>query len=175
MDHGLGSPTSWLVDHAHVLPTSGTALDVACGRGRHAIWLAEHGLTVRAVDRDADAIETLAAEARNRGLAIRAELCDLEGSDPALGHETTDVIVVVHYLHRSLFPSLIRALRTDGLLVYETFTQAQAKRGKPTNPAFLLAPGELLELIAPLEVISAREGVFDGRDVASVLARKLGR
>ena len=167
-------PARWLTEHAHLLPRVGTALDVACGSGRHAIWLAEHGLTVRAVDRDADAITTLAAEAKNRGLPIRAECSDLEGSDPALGHETADLIVVVHYLHRPLFPSLISALRPHGLLIYETFTQAQAKRGRPTNPAFLLTPGELIELVAPLDVITAREGVFDGRDVASVIARKIG-
>ena len=85
---------------------------------------------------------------------------------------TYDVIVVVHYLHRPLFPALIEALTPGGLLVYETFTRAQAARGKPTNPDFLLEPGELLDLVRPLEVLASREGDYDGRMVASVIARR---
>ena len=166
------APARWLTEHAHLLPASGVALDVACGRGRHALWLAERGLTVRAVDRDADGVAALNTEARRRGLPILAEARDLEQSDAVVGEDEVDVVVVVHYLHRPLFPSLIRALCRNGLLVYETFTQAQARRGKPTNPAFLLAPGELAQLVEPLDVIASREGVFDGRDVASVVARK---
>ena len=168
----MTEPARWLTDHANLLPSSGTALDLACGSGRHALWLAERGLAVRAVDRNAEAIASLAAEARRRGLSVSAELQDLETDDAELARESLDLIVVVHYLHRPLFPTLISALRPGGLLVYETFTQAQARRGKPTNPAFLLAPGELRALVAPLDVIASREGVFDDRDVASVVARK---
>jgi SAM-dependent methyltransferase len=85
---------------------------------------------------------------------------------------TFDVIVVVHYLHRPLFPALIEALAPGGVLVYETFTRAQAARGKPTNPDFLLEPGELLDLVQPLEILASREGDFDGRMIASVIARR---
>jgi SAM-dependent methyltransferase len=176
----MSSPSSWLVQHAGLLPRDGRALDVACGRGRHALWLAEHGLTTLAVDRDADAIRELSEAARERRLPLRAEVRDLEcragPSGPAspFGPAVFDVIVVVHYLHRPLFPALIEALAPDGLLVYETFTQAQAARGKPTNPDFLLQPGELLELVRPLEIVASREGDFDGRMVASVIARRRG-
>jgi hypothetical protein len=69
---------------------------------------------------------------------------------------------------------LIDALAPGGLLVYETFTRAQAARGKPTNPDFLLKPGELLDLVRPLEVLASREGDFDGRMIASVIARRRG-
>jgi SAM-dependent methyltransferase len=172
MEHGTNAPARWLTDHAHLLPSSGTALDVACGRGRHALWLAGRGLSVRAIDRDGDGVAVLRAEAQRRGLHISAEQHDLENGDAGLGVGTADVIVVVHYLHRPLFPALISALRPRGLLVYETFTHAQALRGKPTNPAFLLAPGELMQLVRPLEVIASREGVFEDRDVASVVAKK---
>ena len=65
-----------------------------------------------------------------------------------------------------------RALAPGGLLLYETFTTAQAARGKPTNPDFLLEPGELVARVAPLEVLRQREGDFEGRMVASVAARK---
>ena len=79
---------------------------------------------------------------------------------------------MVHYLHRPLFPPLLAALRPGGVLVYETFTIAQAARGKPTNPDFLLRPGELRDLVGSLELLAWREGEFDGRDVASVVAQK---
>jgi SAM-dependent methyltransferase len=161
------------VQHAGLLPREGRALDVACGRGRHALWLAAHGLTTLAVDRDVDAIRELNEAARERRLPLRAEVRDLEdGSNPFRG-SAFDVIVVVHYLHRPLFPALIEALAPDGLLVYETFTRAQAVRGKPTNPDFLLKPGELLDLVRPLQILASREGDFDDRMVASVVARRL--
>ena len=77
----------------------------------------------------------------------------------------------MRYLHRPLFPKLRAALRPSGVLVYETFTTEQASRGKPTNPDFLLRPGELAELVAPLRVLRQREGEFDGGMVAGVVAR----
>jgi SAM-dependent methyltransferase len=97
---------------------------------------------------------------------------DLESSEVSLGDAAFDVIVGVHYLHRPLFPALLQALRPGGLLIYETFTRAQAQRGRPTNPDFLLEPGELISRVAPLEVVSSREGRFDELEVASVIARK---
>jgi len=165
------TPAAWLTMHQHLLPP-GDALDVACGRGRHALWLAEHGWRVTAIDRDAGALRELEAEARRRGLPITTESVDLERVDAALPDRAFDVIVVVHYLHRPLFPRLLAALRPGGVLVYETFTAAQAARGKPTNPDFLLRPGELHQLVGSLEVLESREGEFDGRDVASAMARK---
>jgi SAM-dependent methyltransferase len=168
----VNAPASWLVQHAHVLPSEGQALDVACGRGRHAIWLAERGLNVLAVDRNADAVRDLNDHARARQLLLRAEVRDLEGGANPLPRSAYDVIVVVHYLHRPLFPALIDALAPGGLLVYETFTRAQAARGKPTSPDFLLESGELLDLVRPLDVLDSREGDYDGRMIASVIARR---
>jgi SAM-dependent methyltransferase len=165
-------PARWVTDHRHLLPAAGTALDVACGRGRHAVWLAERGLAVQAIDRNADAIAALDQLARRRNLPVQARVLDLESGAPDLARDAFDVIVVVHYLHRPLFPALVAALRPGGLLFYETFTRAQAARGKPTNPAFLLEPGELLQLVAPLDVIAHREGTFDEREVASVIATR---
>jgi tellurite methyltransferase len=167
-----GQPASWLTQHRHLLPAAGTALDVACGRGRNALWLAEHGLNVQAIDRNADVITALDEAARQRNLPVHARVLDLESGVPEIGRDAFDVIVVIHYLHRPLFPALVAALKPGGLLFYETFTRAQAARGKPTNPAFLLEPGELVQRVAPLEVIAHREGAFDGRDVASVVASR---
>jgi SAM-dependent methyltransferase len=163
---------AWLTMHRHLLPDGGDALDVASGRGRHALWLAAQGFRVTAMDRDSDALRTLETDAMRLGLPIATLREDLEREGATLPTEAFDVVVVVHYLHRPLFPQLLAALRSGGVLVYETFTTAQAARGKPTNPAFLLLAGELRDLVAPLEVLVAREGEFDGRDVASVVARK---
>ena len=167
-----GHPAPWLVAHAHLLPRNGTALDIACGRGRHALWLAVHGLRVRALDRDRTLLGALADEARRRGLPIDTEALDLEAVEGVIPPRSADVIVVVHYLHRPLVPDLVAALRPGGVLIYETFTLAQASRGRPTNPAYLLAPGELRRLVAPLTVLAEREGDFDGRMVASIVARR---
>ncbi len=164
--------TPWLSEHAGWLPTSGTALDVACGTGRHGLWLASRGLDVTAVDIDERRVAALSDEAARLGLPVHAAVRDLEGEAPDLGEARYDVIVVVHYLHRPLFPALREALRPGGVLVYETFTTAQAAVGRPSNPAFLLEPGELVQLVQPLDVVESREGWFDGRYAAGVIARR---
>jgi len=194
---GVPGPSSWLLENADLLPDVPSAgppaaaarpraLDVACGSGRHALLLAAAGFEVLAIDRDAAAVEGLRHAARTLGLKLRAEVCDLEAGDVATGDlgrgsmagprgalapSTYDLIVVVHYLHRPLFPALVRALAQGGLLLYETFTVDQVAFGHPKNPAFLLQHGELPRLVAPLEVVRGREGEFDGRRVASVAAR----
>lgn len=177
-DHSPGSlyseagPSSWLVECAGLLPPGGSALDVACGRGRHALLLAAARFPVRALDRDEEAIRELAAIASRLGLPVTAEVIDLEVPGVELGHEEHDLIVVFRYLHRPLFPALIRALRPGGLLLYETFTRGQAGRGRPSNPDYLLEESELPALVAPLEILRRREGEFDGGIVSAVAARK---
>jgi tellurite methyltransferase len=163
-------PSAWVEASADLWAPGGEALDVACGRGRHALLLAAQGLRVHALDRDAGAVAALARAAAARGLDVRAEVRDLEAGEGDLGHEAYDLIVVVHYLHRPLFPALRRALRPGGRLVYETFTTRQAERGRPRNPRYLLQPGELPRLVAPLVVERAREGDYEGRWISSVVA-----
>ena len=165
-------PNQWLVANAGLLPVCGAALDVASGRGRNALWLAARGLAVHAIDRDATALASLRESAVRTHLAVDTESVDLETDTSPLDVSRYDLIVVVHYLHRPLFPHLVAALRPGGVLVYETFTSAQARRGKPTNPAFLLQPGELISLASGLTLLATREGTFENRDVASLVARK---
>lgn len=165
-------PSVWLTGHADLLPPTGDALDVACGRGRHALWLARRGLRTRALDRDTAALEALREAAARQGVPVLAEVADLERGAPPWAAEAYDVIVVIHYLHRPLLPALLGGLRPGGVLVYETFTREQARRGKPTNPDFLLEAGELRRLVAPLELLDAREGEFEGAMLASVIARR---
>jgi SAM-dependent methyltransferase len=166
-----GLPSGWLVSNAAWLPSRGLVLDVACGRGRNALWLAARGLEVVAVDRDVEALETVAAAAADRHLPVSTVVCDLEAGDPRLGVARFDAMVVTNYLHRPLFPALLAALRPGAVLIYETFTRQQAERGRPTNPAFLLEPGELRRLVHGLEVLAEREGEVEGRFIASIVAR----
>lgn len=176
------TPTTWLTANRHLLPAAGDALDLASGRGRHALWLAQQGFRTLAVDRDDAALAALSEEAAARGLKIETRVSDLEAGGAVVPAGGFDVIVLVHYLHRPLFPQLLAALRPGGVLVYETFTTAQALRGRPSNPAFLLQPGELVARVtgqwpdqpatARLEVLAEREGDFEGRMVAGVVARR---
>lgn len=172
-DPAPGLPSRWLVDHLHLLRPGGLVLDVACGRGRHALFLARQGFRVHAIDRNAEAIRALTETARAEGLDITTEVVDLETSpSPDLGDARYDAVVVFNYLHRPLFTTLRAAVAPAGLLIYETFTLAQRERGRPTNPAFLLQPGELPRLVAPLVVVDAMEGDVDDRAVAAVVAER---
>ncbi len=170
---GPQGPCSWLLECADLLPPRAAVLDLACGRGRHALLLATANYDVLAVDNNAECIATLRATAEKVGIPLRAEVLDLEADAVELPEDSFEVIIGVHYLHRPLFPALVKALRPGGLLLYETFTVEQGRSGRrPSNPAYLLNSGELPELVSPLEVLRQREGEFEGRWVASVAARK---
>lgn len=169
----MESPAAWLTANRDLWPSAGTALDVACGSGRHALLMAQAGLRVRAIDRDADAIAALRAEAERLALPIETAILDLETDPPPpLGDSRYDMVVVFNYLHRPLMPALRAAVRPGGRIVYETFTTRQAERGRPRNPAFLLDDGELSELLAPMVVLRAREGDVGGRFIASIVAER---
>ena len=117
-------------------------LDVACGSGRHARWLAERGYEVDAIDRDSQALATLAGVERVRPLCA-----DIEGGAWPYERERYAGVVVTRYLHRPLFPILLDSLAPGGILIYETFAAGNERYGKPSNPDFLLRPGELLEVV----------------------------
>ena len=164
-------PSRWLTDNLDLVPKGQPVLDVASGRGRHARAVAEAGWHVRAVDRDAAALASIDADGRFRG-AIATDALDLEAGHISLGQSIYGAILVFNYLHRPLMPVLIDALAPDGVLIYETFTRAQAARGHPRNPAFLLDKGELPRLVRPLEVVRSFEGERDGNFIAAVVARR---
>lgn len=134
-------PSTWVQRWAPLIPAGGCVLDLACGGGRHAAYLAGLGHAVVAVDRDL----SLAAPLRDiPGIDWRQ--ADLESGVWSLSGETFSGVVVTNYLHRPLFDLLLGALEPGGVLIYETFSLGQAKYGRPRNPAHLLLPGELLEL-----------------------------
>jgi rhodanese-related sulfurtransferase len=165
-------PSPWLLANVHLAPRGGRTLDVACGRGRHALVLAAAGFPVRAVDRDPTSVARLAALARRLQLPLETAVVDLETGEVDLGDGEWDLVLVFNYLYRPLFPALVRALRPGGVLLYETYLIEPAPHGRPTRPEHRLQPGELRTLVAPLEVLRQREGEFEGRAVASVVARR---
>jgi 2-polyprenyl-3-methyl-5-hydroxy-6-metoxy-1,4-benzoquinol methylase len=152
---GVPLPAQVLGENRHLLPTAGRALDLACGLGGNALLLAEHGLDTWAWDIADVAIQRLQQTAQQRGLAIRAEVRDVVALPPP--PESFDVLVVSRFLERELAPTLLQALRPHGLLFYQTLTHYAAQAGRPRNPAYLLAPQELLRLFRPLHLLVYRE------------------
>jgi len=150
-----GSPARVLADNLHLLPTTGAALDLACGLGANALLLAERGLAVSAWDISPVAIARLQAVAGERGVEVQAEARDVVRQPPP--PDSFDVIVVSHFLERALAPALATALRPGGLLFYQTFTREGAGGRGPSNPAFRLGPNELLHLFSDLRLIVYRE------------------
>jgi len=133
-------PSSWIARHAHLIPKPGPVLDLAAGSGRHTRYFKGLGYAVTAVDRDVSRLGDLAGDAQ-----IDVIAADLEGGAPwPLGTRRFAGIVVTNYLHRPLFPRIAAALQPGGVLLYETFGIGNEKFGKPSNPDFLLVPGELL-------------------------------
>ena len=139
--HDFGMPSGWVCRFAKGLADGSRVLDLACGRGRHARWLADRGCRVTAADRDPAALAAIASHS-----GVTACELDLEsGAAWPWPDAAFDAIVVTNYLHRPGFDRLGALLGPGGVLIYETFMLGNAAFGKPSNPDFLLMPGELLE------------------------------
>ena len=152
LSHASAPPSDWVVRWTPLLPPEAQVLDLACGHGRHARWLAAAGHAVTAVDRDPAVLAPLA------GVATTLQ-ADLEADPWPLAGRRFDAVVVTNYLWRPLFPALKAAVGPGGLLIYETFALAQAALGRPRRPEFLLRPGELIEVL--------RDGEAPGGDALS--------
>ncbi|WP_316364860.1 class I SAM-dependent methyltransferase [Candidatus Thiodiazotropha sp. CDECU1] len=171
------TPAEVLERNLHLLPAQGLALDLACGLGGNALTLARHGLDVVAWDISPVAIQRLNACAAEEGLTnLTGEVRDVEQSSPP--HNHFDLIIVSYYLERALIPDLVDALRSGGLIYYQTFIQAAVSATGPQNPAFRLADNELLNLFSSLQLRYYREENRLGnleqgtRDVAMLVAQK---
>lgn len=151
-------PSAWIARFAELVSPNARVLDVAAGTGRHTRYFAARGAQVLSIDRDADALAAL------RGVeGVETRVADLEGSTWPLDRESFDAIVVTNYLHRPRLGDLIAALADDGVLLYETFAAGNERFGRPSNPAFLLREGELLEVVRPrLTVVAFEQGAIDG-------------
>lgn len=162
----------WLLSNMDLIARDQPVLDLASGRGRHALLLASRGWDVDAIDRDASALALVEERARALAVVVHTTCMDLEREGVDLGAERYGTVLVFNYLHRPLFPAILRAIAPGGVLLYETFTIGQRERGHPRNPAFLLHPGELATLVRPLQILRRREGDVGGKLIASVAARK---
>lgn len=170
------APAEVLRDNAHLLPETGTALDLACGLGGNAFFLARRGLETFAWDSSPTAVEKFAFASESLGLPLRAEVRDVVERPPEAG--CFDVLVVSRFLDRELVPALIEALRPSGVLFYQTFTQDRVTDRGPRSERFRLGPNELLALFSPLRVLAYREEGRVGdlrrgwRDEAALVAYK---
>jgi SAM-dependent methyltransferase len=153
--HGPDHASRWIERFAGLVPAGGTVLDLAAGGGRHARLFLDRGHPVVAVDRDTPALMRLAAARATAAPALEVVEADLEGGPWPLGDRRFAGVVVANYLHRPLLARLVAAVAPGGALLYETFAVGNERFGKPSNPDFLLRPGELLDAARPpLRVIA---------------------
>jgi SAM-dependent methyltransferase len=153
----------------------GRALDVACGPGRHAIWLAERDWAVTAVDSSRVAIQILEARTRAKNLVIDAVAADLEKHEFQIKPDSYDLIVVCNYLQHDLFPSIREGLRVGGIVIAVIAMADDDPRVRPMNPAYLLGPGELRAEFAGWNVTHDFEGKpaeDSSRATAQIAARR---
>jgi len=176
-NHDAPLPCHVLREHGHLLPASGKALDLACGMGGNALFLASHGLSTTAWDLSPVGIAKLREHASRQSLSIDAHTRDVTAEPFEVNG--FDVIVVSYFLDRELFPSLLTALKPNGLLFYETFVQDKPEGIGPSNPEYLLEQNELLQRCQSLVIRSYREEGQVGdmaagvRNVAMVVGQKL--
>lgn len=165
-------PSSFLTQHIARISV-GPALDVACGAGRHARYLARAGFRVEAIDIARAGLRSALREARREQLPIRFIQADLDRFSLALDRYA--LAINVRFLNRALWPALKRCTRPGGIVLYETFTIEQAAIGHPSNPAYLLQPGELRRGFADFAVLHYEEGLFETETGPAYLARMLAQ
>lgn len=153
--------------------TPGAALDLACGPGRNALYLAEHGWRVTAVDGSRVAIDLLLARARARELAVDAQVADLESGEWDAPKGAFDLVLCCYFLDRNLIPPMQKALRPGGILILIAhLADADQPHGTPTRAS----PGELPQFFEGWRVPHYREGTPEEschrRAVAELVAQK---
>jgi SAM-dependent methyltransferase len=153
---------------------SGRALDLACGAGRHAIYLSQNGWNVTAVDGSRVAIELLLTRAAEAGVTVDARVADLEKSKFEIEPDAYDLICDFQFLQRDLFPAILAGVKPGGLVVASIHLNDGQPNVQPSNPAFLLERGELPKIFADWEIEHYHEGHEDEHhhDVANLIARK---
>jgi len=155
----------------------GRALDVACGTGRHALYLAERGWQVTAVDSSQVAVEILLERARQLGVSVDARLADLELGEFTIEPDSYDLIVNCGYLQRDLFPAIRAGVRVGGLVIAVVAMVDDDPNVTPMNSVFLLQPGELRAVFDGWNLLHDFEGKpkekADGRAVAEIVVRLL--
>jgi tellurite methyltransferase len=172
------APDPWLTGASPYFAGSpqGPVLDLACGLGQNALWLARQGFEVTGVDESAEAVRRAETEAVRRGFTVRFRALQLHPNRPlpsACGG-LWGGIVVVHFLDRALFEAIERALKPGGFLVYKTHLKhpLRAPASRPRRRAYLLEPGELLRAFPRLRPVAYQEWAAEGQAFAALLAQK---
>jgi len=148
-------PSAWILRFAGLIPAGGPVLDVACGDGRHTRFFAHRGHPVTAADIDTRTIRDLVGQPGIEILQV-----DLETARWPFEPGSFAGIIITNYLHRAHFAALPGTLRAGGVLLMETFAAGNERLGRPRNPDFLLAPGELLAALgASLQVVAYEHGI----------------
>lgn len=178
MTHSNTSAATLLVENMSLfdaLQCRDGVLDLACGNGRNGLLLAARNWPVVFADRDGQKLQDIASKTAFGASASELWEIDLEiaGSMP-LGGRQFDAVLVFNYLHRPLMAALKTAVRPGGLVMYETFTEAQRAFGRPRNPDFLLKHGELRSYFEDWQILHSFEGELTdpARAVASLIARR---
>lgn len=136
------APSAWVRRFLSGISDGGRVLDVACGSGRHLRLALEHGYSVVGVDRDLSGVADLQ---ERPGVELIAS--DLEDGPFPFRGRTFAGVIVTRYLWRPILPDIVACVGRDGLLIYETFAVGNERFGRPTNPDFLLNPGELVDAV----------------------------
>jgi SAM-dependent methyltransferase len=150
--HASSEPSAWVQRWSHLVAQDARVLDLACGSGRHLRWFVQRGCRVTGVDRDAAALDS------SRGSGAELIRADLENGPWPLAQRRFDAVVVTNYLWRALLPRIVDSVDDGGVLIYETFALGNERFGKPSNPDFLLRPGELLTGVEGLRVVAYEDG-----------------
>jgi 2-polyprenyl-3-methyl-5-hydroxy-6-metoxy-1,4-benzoquinol methylase len=165
-----------LSGNEHLLPAGGKALDLACGLGGNAMFLARRGFEVDAIDISEAGIAALTDAACVEGLSINARVADV--MERPWAAERYDVIVVARFLERTLARDIADALKPGGLLFYQTFVESKPSVSGPSNPRFLLRDNELIRLFDGLLIRYYRDETLTGqpeagqRDEAFLIAQR---
>jgi len=169
-ENSTSPPDALLIQVAEMLPP-GIALDLACGSGRHALYLASLGWRVDAVDRSRVAIELL--ERRSRGLAIQSRVADIEAGEFSIEPDAYDLVCDFFYLQRELFPAIRAGVKPGGVFT-GAIHLAESAPGDSHDPAFTLQSGELRQLFAGWKIVFYSESLrgTDRRRAARIIVRR---
>ena len=169
-------PNPFLKKHIHLLP-KGKTLDIATGEGRNAVFLAQHGFEVDAVDISEVGLKKAQKLAGEIRVKINTTYADLNTYQ--IEKEKYDLIANFYFLRRGLIPKIKKGLKKGGRVIFETYTLEQKNVGTegPKDPKYFLKPNELLRLFKDCRILFYREGIFKegGRRkaVASLIAEKI--
>ena len=151
-----------------------TMVDLACGAGRDSVYLATRGWQVTSIDNKSNALERCEQLANSMDVSLTTLLKDLENQTHPLEELSADLVLVMRYLHRPLFPEIDQLINPEGILVYSTFMIGSEKFGSPRNPNYLLTPGELAEVFSSYQILKDEQRELpDGRPVALFVAKKV--